>query len=117
MITIKLSEENADFFDRVYEVVKLIPFGRATSYGAIASYLGAKRSSRMVGWAMNAAHSNPEIPAHRVVNRNGQLTGKMHFNTPTLMQELLEKEGVKVENDQIKEWKTIFWNPTSELEI
>ncbi|MFN6083919.1 MAG: MGMT family protein [Fluviicola sp.] len=102
MKTIKLSEENADFFDRVYEVVKLIPFGRATSYGAIASYLGAKRSSRMVGWAMNAAHSNPEIPAHRVVNRNGQLTGKMHFNTPTLMQELLEKEGVKVENDQIK---------------
>ena len=86
MKTIKLSEENADFFDRVYEVVKLIPLGRATSYGAIANYLGAKRSSRMVGWAMNAAHTKPEIPAHRVVNRNGQLTGKMHFQTPTLMQ-------------------------------
>lgn len=117
MKTIKLSEENADFFDRVYEVVKLIPFGRATSYGAIANYLGAKRSSRMVGWAMNAAHSKPEIPAHRVVNRNGQLTGKMHFHTPTLMQESLEKEAIIVENDQIKEWKTIFWNPSNELEI
>lgn len=117
MKTIKLSEENADFFDRVYEVVKLIPVGRATSYGAIASYLGAKRSSRMVGWAMNAAHTKPEIPAHRVVNRNGQLTGKMHFQTSTLMQESLEKEGITVEDDQIKEWKTIFWNPTLELEI
>jgi methylated-DNA-protein-cysteine methyltransferase-like protein len=117
MKTIKLSEENADFFDRVYEVVKLIPAGRATSYGAIASYLGAKRSSRMVGWAMNAAHTKPEIPAHRVVNRNGQLTGKMHFRTPTFMQESLEKEGIIIEDDQIKDWKTIFWNPNSELEI
>ena len=86
----------------VFEVVKLIPHGRATSYGAIANYLGTKRSSRMVGWAMNTAHSNPEIPAHRVVNRNGLLTGKMHFQTPTLMQELLEKEGIIVTNDKIE---------------
>jgi len=99
----------------VFEVVKLIPSGRATSYGAIANYLGAKRSSRMVGWAMNSAHSNPEIPAHRVVNRNGLLTGKMHFNSPSLMQELLEKEGIKVVDDKIENFTLIFWNPSEEL--
>ena len=99
----------------VFEVVKLIPSGRATSYGAIANYLGAKRSSRMVGWAMNSAHSNTEIPAHRVVNRNGLLTGKMHFQTPTLMQELLEKEGIIVKDDKIENFKVIFWNPMDEL--
>ncbi len=99
----------------VFEVVKLIPHGRATSYGAIANYLGTKRSSRMVGWAMNTAHSNPEIPAHRVVNRNGLLTGKMHFQTPTLMQELLEKEGIIVTNDKIENFKVVFWNPIEEL--
>lgn len=112
-----LNDKNKDFFEQVYEVVKLIPKGRATSYGAIANYLGAKRSSRMVGWAMNAAHSNPEIPAHRVVNRNGLLTGKMHFPTPTLMQERLESENIIIENVQIQDFKTVFWDPSIELEI
>lgn len=116
MVT-SLNDKNKDFFEQVYEVVKLIPKGRATSYGAIANYLGAKRSSRMVGWAMNAAHSNPEIPAHRVVNRNGLLTGKMHFLTPTLMQERLESENIIIENDQIQDFKTVFWDPSIELEI
>lgn len=114
MIT-SINDKNKDFFQMVFEVVKLIPNGRATSYGAIANYLGTKRSSRMVGWAMNTAHSNPEIPAHRVVNRNGLLTGKMHFQTPTLMQELLEKEGIIVTNDKIENFKVVFWNPIEEL--
>ena len=114
MIT-SINDKNKDFFQMVFEVVKLIPAGRATSYGAIANYLGAKRSSRMVGWAMNSAHSNPEIPAHRVANRNGLLTGKMHFQTPTLMQELLEKEGIIVKDDKIENFKAVFWNPIEEL--
>lgn len=114
MIT-SINDKNKDFFQMVFEVVKLIPAGRATSYGSIANYLGAKRSSRMVGWAMNTAHSNPEIPAHRVVNRNGLLTGKMHFHTPTLMQELLEKEGIIVKDDKIENFKAVFWNPIEEL--
>ena len=114
MIT-SLNDKNKDFFQMVFEVVKLIPSGRATSYGAIANYLGAKSGSRMVGWAMNSAHSNPEIPAHRVVNRNGLLTGKMHFNSPSLMQELLEKEGIKVVDDKIENFSLIFWNPSEEL--
>lgn len=100
-----------DFFDQVYEVVKLIPEGRATSYGAIAQFLGAKRSSRMVGYAMNAAHSNPSIPAHRVVNRNGMLTGKMHFETPETMAHRLKTEGISVNNDAIENWKSVFWDP------
>ena len=104
-----------DFFHQVYEVVKLIPKGRATSYGAIAKYLGSAKSSRMVGWAMNAAHSKPEIPAHRVVNRNGLLSGKAHFGDPTRMQELLEAEGVAVKNDQIQNFKVVFWDPEQEL--
>ena len=87
----KLSESSKDFFKDVYDVVRLIPKGRVTSYGAIAKYLGAPRSSRMVGWAMNAAHTMHDIPAHRVVNRNGLLTGKMHFSSPTMMEELLKK--------------------------
>ena len=106
-----------DFFDSVFQVVKLIPKGRVTSYGAIAAYLGAKKSSRTVGYAMNASHSIPGIPAHRVVNRNGQLTGKMHFSTPTEMEELLQKEGVVVESDQIIGFKEIFWDPSVELEM
>jgi methylated-DNA-protein-cysteine methyltransferase-like protein len=110
-----LNDKNKDFFQMVFEVVKLIPSGRATSYGAIANYLGTKSGSRMVGWAMNSAHSNPEIPAHRVVNRNGLLTGKMHFNSPSLMQELLEKEGIKVVDDKIENFSLIFWNPSVEL--
>lgn len=105
------------FFDSVFQVVKLIPHGRVTSYGAIASYLGAKKSSRTVGYAMNASHSIPGIPAHRVVNRNGQLTGKMHFANPTEMEESLRKEGIIVENDQIVDFKTLFWDPSIELAI
>ena len=106
-----------NFFNDVYEVTKLIPEGRATSYGSIAEYLGSKGSSRMVGWAMNNAHTMPDVPAHRVVNRNGLLTGKMHFNPPSRMQELLEKEGVKVENDKISNFKDVYWNPVIELEL
>lgn len=115
--TIKLSEKNADFFERVYQVVELIPAGRVTSYGSIAKYLGAARSSRMVGWAMNNAHSKPHIPAHRVVNRNGLLTGKMHFQTPTSMEELLQKEGITVKDDAIINFEDHFWNPSEELNL
>lgn len=106
-----------DFFDAVFQVVKLIPTGRVTSYGAIAVYLGAKRSSRTVGYAMNVSHAIPGIPAHRVVNRNGQLTGKMHFSSPNEMEELLFKEGIIVKNDQIIDFKNLFWDPTIELEM
>lgn len=107
-----------DFFDLVYQVVRLIPKGRVTSYGAIAAYLGAKSSSRAVGYAMNAAHRvKPEVPAHRVVNRNGQLTGKHHFDTPYRMQQLLEKEKIKVENDTVVEFKAKYWDPETELRL
>lgn len=106
------------FFENVYGVVRQIPKGRVTSYGAIANYLGTKMSARMVGWAMNAAHSaNPKVPAHRVVNRNGMLSGKDHFATPTLMEELLAKEKIKVEEDTILDFKKLFWDPATELEI
>ena len=104
------------FFADVWDVVRQIPAGRVTSYGAIANYLGLKRSARMVGWAMNAAHTAvPKVPAQRVVNRLGMLSGKAHFHPPSLMQELLEKEGVTVENDRIKDFDTRFWNPATEL--
>lgn len=110
--------ENTDFFQLVYQVAREIPYGRVTSYGAIAAYLGAKRSSRMVGWAMNNAHhQQPPVPAHRVVNRNGQLTGKNHFETPITMQTLLEQEGVVVKNDQIQDFYALFWNPMKELSL
>jgi len=106
------------FFDNVYAVVRQIPRGRVTSYGAIANYLGTKLSARMVGWAMNAAHSaKPKVPAHRVVNRNGMLSGKVHFSTPTLMEELLKKEKIKVEKDIIINFEKLFWDPAKELEI
>ena len=105
------------FFNDVYEVVKLIPIGRVTSYGAIAAYLGTKMSARMVGWAMNAAHSDPNIPAHRVVNRIGLLTGKMHFSTPDRMQELLENEGVSIKNDAVTDFQSKFWDPLVELSL
>jgi len=105
---------NPDFFNAVWEVVKLIPKGRVTSYGAIARYLGVARAARMVGWAMNASHGQG-VPAHRVLNRNGQLTGKHHFPHPELMQQLLEKEGVEVIDDQVKAWKEKFWDPNEEL--
>ncbi|MEM9338853.1 MAG: MGMT family protein [Bacteroidota bacterium] len=107
--------DKASFFQDVFEVAKLIPSGRVTSYGAIAAYLGLKRSARMVGWAMNQAHLDPEVPAQRVVNRNGLLTGKHHFSTPTMMQELLEAEGVEVKNDQVMKFETLFWDPITEL--
>ncbi len=116
MVT-SLNDKNKDFFEQVHAIVKLIPKGRVTSYGAIANYLSAKRASRMVGWAMNAAHSNPEIPAHRVVNRNGLLTGKMHFATPTAMQERLEAEGIEIIEDEIQNFNTHFWNPEELDEI
>jgi methylated-DNA-protein-cysteine methyltransferase related protein len=109
--------QQSDFFQSVFQVVKLIPKGRVTSYGAIAAYLGTKKSSRTVGYAMNASHAIPGIPAHRVVNRNGMLTGKMHFDTPYRMQELLELEGIKVEKDVVVEFKELFWDPTLELEL
>src|SRR6476620_4404108 len=100
------------FFQDVYQVVRQIPKGRVTSYGAIANYLGTKLSARMVGWAMNAAHgAKPRIPAHRVVNRNGMLSGKAHFATATLMEELLKKENIIVKNDVITGFKKIFWDP------
>ncbi len=106
------------FFTDVYDVVRQIPKGRATSYGAIAKYLGTKMSARMVGWAMNGAiNIKPKVPAHRVVNRNGMLTGKVHFGTPTKMQELLEKEGIKVEKETIVNFDKIFWDPAKELAI
>jgi len=105
------------FFDDVYAVVRLIPKGRVTSYGAIAKYLGAARSSRMVGYAMNAAHTLPDVPAQRVVNRNGVLTGKHHFSPPSRMEALLKKDGVKVKNDTVVDFKKIFWDPMIELEL
>lgn len=104
------------FFDDVYDVVRQIPKGRVTSYGAIAVYLGTKLSARMVGWAMNGAHQvKPKVPAQRVVNRNGMLTGKMHFDTPSTMQTLLEKEGIQVKNDTIVDFQQRFWDPAVEL--
>ena len=104
------------FFEDVYAVVRQIPKGRVTSYGAIANYLGTKLSARMVGWAMNAAHiAKPKVPAHRVVNRNGMLSGKAHFAKPDLMEELLLKEKVKVESDTIVDFEKLFWDPYKEL--
>lgn len=104
------------FFDDVYDVVRQIPKGRVTSYGAIANYLGTKLSARMVGWAMNAAHTaKPKVPAQRVVNRNGMLSGKHHFGTPTHMEELLKKDGVAVKNDQVVDFEKRFWDPAVEL--
>lgn len=111
-----LGPGEASFYDRVYDVVRLIPAGKATSYGAIAAYLGSAQSSRMVGWAMNNAHVQENyVPAHRVVNRNGLLTGKHHFGSPTAMQELLEAEGMRVIDDQICDFGKHFWNPVIEL--
>ncbi|MCA6436370.1 MAG: MGMT family protein [Bacteroidetes bacterium] len=107
-----------DFFDQVFQVVRLIPRGRITNYGAIAKYLGSPKSSRVVGYAMNASHeATPKVPAHRVVNRNGMLTGKMHFSTPHLMEELLLKEGIQVKNDKVSRFDAVFWDPSKELNI
>ena len=107
--------KDISFFEQVFEVAKLIPKGRVTSYGDIANFLGTKSSARMVGWAMNAAHSMPDIPAHRVVNRNGMLSGKMHFSTPTRMEELLKKEKIIVVDDQIIDFEKKRWDPAVEL--
>ena len=104
-----------NFFESVYAVVRQIPKGRVTSYGAIANYLSVKQASRMVGWAMNASHELLEVPAHRVVNRNGQLTGKHHFPGENLMEEMLQSEGHQIINDQIVNFKNVFWDPTQEL--
>lgn len=106
------------FFQDVYDVVRQVPKGRVTTYGAIAAYLGTKLSARMVGWAMNAAHhAKPAVPAQRVVNRNGMLTGKNHFSSPTLMEELLKKEKVSVKNDTVEDFEKIFWDPASNLNL
>ncbi|WP_076502604.1 MGMT family protein [Belliella pelovolcani] len=110
-----MKHKGENYFDMVYEVVKLIPRGRVTSYGAIANYLGLKSGARMVGYAMNASHANPEVPAHRVVNRNGVLTGKHHFENPDLMQKLLEEEGLTIEKDQILDFEKYFWDPSTHL--
>ena len=102
------------FFKDVYDVVRLIPVGRVTSYGAIASYLGTRGSSRMVGWAMNSSHGS-DVPAHRVVNRIGMLTGKHHFKNPEEMASKLESEGVRIKNDQVQDFEKVFWDPSREL--
>jgi methylated-DNA-protein-cysteine methyltransferase related protein len=112
-----IKKENS-FFEDVYDVVRQIPKGRVTSYGAIASYLGTKMSARMVGWAMNASFTaKPKVPAHRVANRLGMLSGKAHFATPNLMQELLEKEKIKVKKDYIIDFEKKFWDPAIELSL
>lgn len=111
-------KKDSSFFEQVYDVARLIPRGRVSSYGAIAAYLGTRMSARMVGWAMNGAGQvRPKVPAHRVVNRNGMLSGKMHFATPTAMEELLKKEKVQVENDKVINFEKKFWDPAVELEI
>lgn len=115
-IPVKDKSKSYTFFEDVWSVARQIPKGRVTSYGAIANYLGTKLSARMVGWAMNGAFkAKSKVPAQRVVNRNGMLSGKMHFETPTRMQELLEKEGVRVEKDKIIEFEKRFWDPLKEL--
>lgn len=113
---ISRKKKGEDFFQKVYEVARLIPEGKVTSYGAIARYLGIGQSARMVGWAMNASHmAFPPVPAHRVVNRNGFLTGKHHFGSPTLMADLLANEGILVEEDKVKEFEKLFWDPSKKL--
>ena len=107
--------DETSFFERVYTVVRQIPKGRVTSYGAIACYLGSPQSARMVGWAMNASHTHTDVPAHRVVNRNGLLTGKHHFFGTNLMQQLLENEGIKIKQDQIQNFDAHFWDPINNL--
>jgi methylated-DNA-protein-cysteine methyltransferase-like protein len=112
-----LNNKHKDFFQSVFDVIRLIPEGRVTSYGAIAKYLGSAKSSRMVGWALNASHKLADVPAHRVVNRNGLLTGKFHFETLEMMETKLKNEGFHVEHDQIVNFKVLFWDPNKELRI
>jgi methylated-DNA-protein-cysteine methyltransferase-like protein len=112
-----LNQTNKNFFERVYEITLLVPAGRVTTYGAIARHIGSPGASRMVGWALNNCHtSNEPIPAHRVVNRNGSLSGKHHFRHENLMQELLESEGIAVQNDKVVDFQKILWDPSSELD-
>lgn len=108
-------EKELSFFERVYEVARQIPEGRVTSYGAIAKYLGAAKSARIVGYAMNVSSLDDSIPAHRVVNRKGVLTGKHHFDGINLMQQLLENEGVQVKDNQIQDFEAVFWDPMKHL--
>ena len=111
-------KKESSFFEDVYDIVRQIPKGRVTSYGAIAAYLGTKKSARMVGWAMNASFIvTPKVPAHRVVNKNGMLSGKAHFATPTLMQELLEQEKIKIKDDAIIDFEKKYWDPVKELSL
>ncbi len=109
-------KDRSGFFEQVYGVARRIPYGRVTSYGAIAKYLGLPRSARMVGWAMNSSHLDAGIPAHRVVNRNGLLTGKHHFEGTNLMQQLLENEGVRIKNNAVIDFESVFWDPSRELD-
>ncbi|TWO33730.1 MGMT family protein [Seonamhaeicola sediminis] len=109
-----MKSETLSFFDKVFEVARLVPHGRVTSYGAIAKYLGATRSARMVGYALNGSDGK-DVPAHRVVNRKGLLTGKHHFDGTNLMQQLLESEGIKVKDNQIQDFRNVFWDPSKEL--
>ena len=111
-----MTKSNDNFFERVYAVARQIPYGKVTSYGAIAKTLGTARSARMVGWAMNASHSLEDVPAHRVVNRKGLLTGKLHFDGTNLMQQLLENEGITVIDNQIVDFEKHFWQPEVRLE-
>jgi len=114
--TKRIDEEN--FFELVYKVVQLIPYGRVTNYGAIARCLGSPQSSRMVGWALNSSHSQVGLlPAHRVVNRNGFLSGKVHFGGANVMQQLLENEGIRVKDDKVVDFEKLFWDPAKELNI
>lgn len=108
-------KDNSGFFEKVYDVCRLIPEGRVTSYGAIAKYLGAAKSARMVGWAMNSSH-NKDVPAHRVVNRNGLLSGKHHFSGTNAMQQLLEAEGVEVRDFKVQKFNELFWDPMRNLD-
>jgi methylated-DNA-protein-cysteine methyltransferase-like protein len=113
----KISEKNKDFFNLVHQVVKEIPQGRVTSYGAIANYLGSKNSSRMVGWAMKASHRKEGVPAHRVVNRIGLLTGKANFKKPNEMESKLKTEGIQILNNRVLDFKDLFWDPAKELDF
>ena len=113
-----IKNPDRNFFEDVYDVVRQIPKGRVTTYGAIAVYLGTRLSARMVGWAMNGAHQvTPKVPAQRVVNRNGMLTGKMHFGEPDAMEKLLRKEGISIKNDTVQDFEKVFWDPSIELQL
>jgi len=112
-----LNAKNKEYFDSVYQIVERIPFGRVTSYGAIANFLGSKQGARMVGWAMNASHNLHHIAAHRVVNRNGLLTGRHHFDDPDQMEVLLKSEGIMVKDNQIQNFEKVFWDPSQELRL